>query len=105
MLNALTGEARSIVSPIAGTTRDSVNANIDINGKTFTVIDTAGINKKSKLIESVDHYALSRAIRSIEDTDMVLMLIDAEREISHFDSVVGGYSCEHDKPTIVVINK
>lgn len=105
LLNALTGEERSIVSPIAGTTRDSVNATIEIGGKPLTIIDTAGINKKSKLIESVDHYALSRAIRSVEDTDIVLMLIDAEREVSHFDAVVGGYAYENDKPTIIIINK
>lgn len=105
LLNALAGEERSIVSPIAGTTRDSVNSDIAINDQVFTFVDTAGINRKSKLVESVDHYALSRAIRSIEDTDMVIMMIDAEREVSHFDAVVGGFAYENDKPTIIVINK
>lgn len=105
LLNSLANEQRSIVSPIAGTTRDSVNSDVEIDGNTFTIIDTAGINKKSKLIESVEHYALSRALRTIEDSDIVLMLIDAERDIAHFDSVVGGFAYENDKPTIIIINK
>ena len=105
LLNALYGEERSIVSEISGTTRDSVNAVIEIEDNTYTVVDTAGINRKSKLIESVDHYALSRARSSIRDADMVLLVIDYERELSHFDAVVGGYAFEENKPLIIVMNK
>lgn len=105
LLNALASEERAIVSEIAGTTRDSVNSNLVINGKDFTVVDTAGINRKSKLIESVDHYALSRAMNSINEADIVLLVIDYERELAHFDSVVGGYAFENNKPIITVVNK
>ena len=105
LLNALSNDERSIVSPIANTTRDSVNSEIEINGEMFTLIDTAGINRKSKLIESVDHYALSRAINSIENSELTLLVIDVERELSHFDSVVAGYAHENNKAIIIVINK
>lgn len=105
LLNALSGVERSIVSPIAGTTRDSINSDVDIDGTMYTIVDTAGINKKSKLIESVDHYALSRAMSSIEEADIVLLVIDYERDLAHFDAVVGGYAFEHNKPIIIVVNK
>lgn len=105
LLNVLSNDERSIVSPIANTTRDSVNSNIKIDGQNFTLIDTAGINKKSKLIESVDHFALSRAINSIENSEIALLVIDADREISHFDAVLAGYAFENNRPMIIIINK
>ncbi|MCK5945837.1 MAG: ribosome biogenesis GTPase Der [Mycoplasmataceae bacterium] len=105
LLNSLSGEERSIVSEISGTTRDSVNSIIKINDKEFNVIDTAGINKKSKLIESVDHYALTRAISSLEDADITLLIIDSTRELAHFDARVAGYTADNNKPIIIVINK
>ena len=105
LLNALAGQERAIVSEIAGTTRDSVDSNVKINDVDFTFVDTAGINRKSKLVESVDHYALSRAMNSINNADMVLLVIDYERELSHFDAVVGGYAFENHKPIITIMNK
>ncbi|MGY6171778.1 ribosome biogenesis GTPase Der [Candidatus Mycoplasma pogonae] len=105
LLNSLLKEERSIVSPIAGTTRDSVSAFLKINGEEYEIIDTAGINKKSKLIESVDHYALNRAMKSLEEADLSLIVIDAERELSHFDLRLAGYTFEKKKPVILVINK
>lgn len=105
LLNALTNDERSIVSPIANTTRDSVNSDLEIDGQIFTLVDTAGINRKSKLIESVDHYALSRAINSIENSEITLLVIDSQRELAHFDAVVAGYAHENNKPMIIVINK
>lgn len=105
LLNALSNDERSIVSPIANTTRDSVNSDIKIDGEEFTLVDTAGINRKSKLVESVDHYALSRAFSSIEEADITLLVIDAERDLAHFDAVVAGYAFENNKPMIIIINK
>ena len=105
LLNVLSKAERSIVSPIANTTRDSVNSEFKIDDQTFTLIDTAGINKKSKLVESVDHYALGRAINSIENSEIALLVIDAERELSHFDAVLAGYAFENNRPMIIVINK
>lgn len=105
LLNSLANEERSIVSPISGTTRDSVNSFLKINDREYDVIDTAGINKKSKLIESVDHYSLLRAFDSLEKSHLALFVIDATRDLSHFDARVAGYAMEHNKPIIIVVNK
>lgn len=106
LLNNLAKENRSIVSEIAGTTRDSVKSIIEIEGKKYNIIDTAGITRKSKLIESVDHYALMRAMNSLAEADLSLIVIDATQpEVSHFDSRIIGYALENEKPVIIVINK
>ncbi|WGI36443.1 ribosome biogenesis GTPase Der [Mesomycoplasma lagogenitalium] len=105
LLNALLKENRSIVSPIAGTTRDSIVSQMQIEDQIFTIIDTAGITRKSKLVESVDHYALMRAMSSLAESDLSLIIIDATKELSHFDSRLAGYAFEENKPIILVVNK
>ncbi|MBD5423450.1 MAG: ribosome biogenesis GTPase Der [Mycoplasma sp.] len=105
LLNKLLNENRSIVSNIPGTTRDSVNAILKIDGQEFEIIDTAGINRKSKLTESVDHYALGRAFNSLEESDLALLVIDATKDLSHFDARIAGYAIEFNKPIILIVNK
>ncbi|WP_027123120.1 ribosome biogenesis GTPase Der [Mesomycoplasma molare] len=105
LLNSLLKENRSIVSPIAGTTRDSISSFFQIDNLDFEIIDTAGITRKSKLVESVDHYALMRAMNSLAESDLSLIVIDATKEISHFDSRLAGYAFEENKPIILVVNK
>ncbi|UUM19521.1 MULTISPECIES: ribosome biogenesis GTPase Der [unclassified Mycoplasma] len=106
LLNNLCNENRSIVSEIAGTTRDSVKSIVQINNQKYNIIDTAGITRKSKLIESVDHYALMRAMNSLAEADLSLIVLDAtQKEVSHFDARIIGYALENEKPIIIVINK
>ena len=105
LLNKLLNENRSIVSDIPGTTRDSVNAVLKINDENFEIIDTAGINRKSKLSDAIDHYALNRAFNSLEESNLTLLVIDATKELSHFDARIAGYAMEFNKPIILVINK
>ena len=105
LLNKLLKEERAIVSEIAGTTRDSINSNLIIEEEEFEIIDTAGINRKSKLIESIDHYALGRAFKSLDESNLSLLVIDATNELSHFDARIAGYAMEVRKPIIIVINK
>ncbi|UVD81484.1 ribosome biogenesis GTPase Der [Mycoplasma iguanae] len=105
LLNSLLNENRAIVSPIAGTTRDSVTAFLEIDQLKYEIIDTAGINRKSRLIESVDHYALNRAIKSLDEADLSLIVIDATNQISHFDARLAGYAYERKKPIILIVNK
>lgn len=105
LLNKLINEERSIVSEISGTTRDSVNAILKIKDQEFEIIDTAGINRKSKLINSVDHYALNRAFNSLDESDLTLLVIDATKDLSHFDARIAGYAMEYNKPIIIVVNK
>ncbi|QNM93935.1 ribosome biogenesis GTPase Der [Mycoplasma sp. Pen4] len=106
LLNNLAKEERSIVSDLAGTTRDSVKSLIQIDDRIYNVVDTAGITKKSKLVESVDHYALMRAMNSLAEADLSLIVLDAtQEEVSHFDSRIIGYALENEKPVIIVVNK
>ncbi|WP_203290463.1 ribosome biogenesis GTPase Der [Metamycoplasma hominis] len=105
LLNTLANEERSIVSNVEGTTRDSVSSLIKINGEIFEVIDTAGIKRKSKLTESVEHYALMRANQSIEDANLCLLVLDATEEVSHFSQNVIGIAYELKKPLILIVNK
>ncbi|WP_027122669.1 ribosome biogenesis GTPase Der [Metamycoplasma spumans] len=105
LLNTLANENRSIVSDVAGTTRDSVSSIIKVNGTEFEVVDTAGIKRKSKLTDSIEHYALMRATQSIEDADLCLLLLDATDEVSHFHQNIIGIAYELKKPMIVIVNK
>lgn len=105
LLNTLANEERSIVSNVEGTTRDSVSSLIKINGEIFEVVDTAGIKRKSKLTESVEHYALMRANQSIEDANLCLLVLDATEEVSHFSQNVIGIAYELKKPLILIVNK
>ncbi|MGL5733178.1 MAG: ribosome biogenesis GTPase Der [Metamycoplasmataceae bacterium] len=105
LLNKLLKEERAIVSEIAGTTRDSINSRLVIGEEEFEIIDTAGINRKSKLVESIDHYALGRAFNSLDESNLSLLVIDATNELSHFDARIAGYAMEMKKPIIIVINK
>ena len=105
MLNRLTNQNRSIVSEIAGTTRDSVKSVVTIQDEQFEIIDTAGITKKSKIEDSIDHYALMRAMNSLDESNLSIVMIDASQELSHFDARIIGYALEHNKPIIVCVNK
>ncbi|WP_406617305.1 ribosome biogenesis GTPase Der [Mycoplasmopsis adleri] len=105
LLNYLCNENRSIVSDIAGTTRDSVKSLVQINGQDFEIIDTAGITKKSKIEDSVEHFALMRAMTSLDESDLSIILIDATQELSHFDARIIGYALENNKPIILCVNK
>ena len=105
LLNALTEQERSIVSNIPGTTRDSTSSLITINDKTYEIIDTAGITKKSKLTEAIEHYALLRAMNSLDESNIALIVIDSNNDLTKFDSRIIGYALEKNRPIILVINK
>lgn len=105
LINFLLGKERMIVSNIAGTTRDSVDAIIKKNDKEYTFIDTAGIRKKSKVLESIEKYSVMRAQMSIDRSDLVLLLIDAEVGVTEQDSKIAGYAFEKGKGSIIVVNK
>ncbi|MEA4115292.1 ribosome biogenesis GTPase Der [Mycoplasma sp. 744] len=105
LLNKLSNNNRSIVSEIAGTTRDSVKTKVKINNELFEIIDTAGITKKSKIEDEVEKYALMRAISSLDESNLSIILIDSTKELSHFDSRIIGYALENNKPIIIGVNK
>lgn len=106
LVNAILGENRVIVSNVAGTTRDAINTQFtDDQGRHFTMVDTAGIKKKGKLYENTERYALMRAMRSIDEFDVVLVVLNADEGIRELDKHVAGYAHEAGRGVIIVVNK
>jgi GTP-binding protein len=105
LLNRLAGEERSIVSPIAGTTRDAIDTHLDFDGVPVTLIDTAGIRRRGKVEPGVEKYSVLRSMRAIERADVALLMIDATSGISAQDAHIAGYILEAWKSTVVLVNK
>jgi len=105
LVNAMVGSERVIVSETPGTTRDAVDVRFEKDGKTITVIDTAGIRKKSKMADSIEFYSQTRVKRSIRRADVVLFLIDATEPVSQVDKKTAKFIAEEYKSCIIVINK
>ncbi len=105
MINALLGKERNIVTPIAGTTRDSINTRYTAFGHDFLLIDTAGIRKKSKVEEDLEFYSVMRSIRAIEDCDVCLLLIDATLGLEAQDINIFHLAEKNRKGIVIVVNK
>lgn len=105
LINELLGENRVIVSPIAGTTRDSIDTPFERDGKPYILIDTAGIRRKNKINEDIERYSVIRAVAAIERCDVALLMIDAEEGITEQDKKIAGIAHEAGKGIIVVVNK
>ncbi|OGP13326.1 MAG: ribosome biogenesis GTPase Der [Deltaproteobacteria bacterium GWA2_54_12] len=105
LLNRLIGKSRAIVSDIAGTTRDSVDTPVDMDGGKYLFIDTAGIRKKSKVSLTVESYSVMEAIRSIERCDVALLLVDGKEGVSTQDEKIAGLIEDRKKCCAVIVNK
>lgn len=105
LLNALTGEERTIVSEIAGTTRDSIHTVYKKFQKEFVLIDTAGIRKKAKVEEDLEFYSVIRAIKAMDEADVCMLLIDAEKGISHQDLSIFSLAAKKGKGIVLLVNK
>lgn len=106
LVNAILGENRVIVSNVAGTTRDAINTRFKAtDGQEFTMIDTAGIRKQGKIYENTERYALMRAMRAIDDSNVVLVVLNAEEGIREIDKHIAGYAHEAGCGVIIVVNK
>jgi len=105
LTNALLNEERVVVSNIAGTTRDSIDSVLKYNNEEYVVIDTAGMRKKGKVFESVEKYSLFRSLKSIDRSDICLVVINAEEGIMEHDKHIAGYAIERGKGLIFVVNK
>ena len=105
LINAFIGEDRHIVTNIAGTTRDSILTRYDKFGFDFYLVDTAGIRKKNKVTEDLEFYSVMRAIRSIENSDVCLLMIDATRGIEAQDMNIFQVIQRNNKSLVVVVNK
>ncbi|MDD3224011.1 MAG: ribosome biogenesis GTPase Der [Clostridium sp.] len=105
LINNLLGEERVIVSNIPGTTRDAVDTYLDTDLGKFTLIDTAGLRKKSKIKEEIERYSVIRTMASIERADICILMIDAHGELSEQDAKIIGYAHEMNKAIMVIVNK
>ena len=105
LCNKILGFDRTIVSDIAGTTRDAIDTLFTFNGKDYTLIDTAGIRKKKKVEEDLEYYSVLRALGAINRADVCLLIIDSNEGITEQDVKIAGYIHEQGKPSIVVMNK
>lgn len=105
LMNALLNEERVVVSDIAGTTRDSVDSVLKYHNKEYILIDTAGMRKKGKVFESIEKYSLLRSLKSIDNSDICLVVINAEEGITEHDKHIAGYAIEKGKGLIFVVNK
>lgn len=104
-INALLGTDRNIVTDIAGTTRDSVNTRYNLFNKEFILVDTAGIRRKTKVHEDVEFYSVLRAIRSLEESDVVMLMIDATRGIESQDINILSLAQKNMKGVVILVNK
>lgn len=106
LINAILGEDRVIVSDIEGTTRDAIDTHFaSEDGQKFLMIDTAGMRKRGKVYESTEKYSVMRAMRAIERSDIVLMVLNAEEGIREQDKKIAGYAHEAGRGIVIVVNK
>lgn len=106
LVNAILGEERVIVSDISGTTRDAIDTRFtSAEGDEFVMVDTAGIRKRGKVYENTEKYSVMRAMRAIDDSNVVLMVLNAEEGIREQDKHVAGYAHEAGRAIIIVVNK
>lgn len=105
LVNRLLGFERSIVTDIAGTTRDAVDTTFEANGKKYTIIDTAGIRRKRSVEESVEYYSVMRAFDAVRRADVCLLVVDSSEGLTEQDVRIIGYVHEQGKPSVVVMNK
>jgi GTP-binding protein len=105
LLNRLAGEERAIVSPIPGTTRDSVDSRIEFDGLPVTLIDTAGIRRRGRIDHGVEQYSVLRSFKSIERSDVAVLMIDATTGITAQDAHIAGFILDEWKSCVVLVNK
>ncbi len=105
LINKILGKNRMIVSDIAGTTRDSIDSKVSINGKDYIFTDTAGLRRKKNITENLEKYSVIRTLNAIERSDIAILLIDATEGITEQDTKVIGFAKEQNKALIVVVNK
>ncbi|MCD8501114.1 MAG: ribosome biogenesis GTPase Der [Bacillaceae bacterium] len=105
LVNAMLGEERVIVSNIAGTTRDAIDTPFTKDGQDYVLIDTAGMRKRGKVYESTEKYSVLRALKAIERSDVVLVVLNAEEGIIEQDKKIAGYAHEAGRAVIIVVNK
>ena len=105
MINALLGEERVIAFDLPGTTRDAIYVDFERDGRKYTLIDTAGLRRKGKVFESIEKFSVIKTLQSIEDAHVVVLVLDAQQDISDQDAHIAGFVLESGRALVVAINK
>ena len=105
LTNALLNEERVIVSDVPGTTRDAIDTKFSYNGEDYIVVDTAGLRKKGKIFESVEKYSLIRTLNAIDESDVCVLVINAEEGIIEHDKHIASYAIDAGKALVIAVNK
>jgi GTPase len=105
LLNALLNEERTIVSPIAGTTRDAIDSELTWDGQRLILVDTAGIRRRGKVEQGVEKYSVLRALSAIDRSDVTVLVLDATQGVTAQDTHVASFILEASKSVVVVVNK
>lgn len=105
IVNRLLGFERSIVTDIAGTTRDAIDTKFTYDGRSYTIIDTAGIRKKAKVEDDIEYYSVMRAFDAVRRADVCLLVVDSTEGLTEQDTKIIGYVHEQGKPSVIVMNK
>ena len=105
LTNAIIGQDRSIVSNVAGTTRDAIDSSFVVDGEEFVIVDTAGMRKRNKIDFATERYSVMRALRAVDRCDVALFVINAEEGLIEQDKKIAGYVHEQGKGLIIVVNK
>lgn len=105
LVNKILGEQRVIVSNVAGTTRDAIDSHFEKNGDKYLFIDTAGMRKRKKIDENVEHYSVVRALAAVDRSDVCIIMLDANDGVTEQDTKIAGYAHEKGKACIIAVNK
>ena len=105
IFNDIIGQTRSIVSDVAGTTRDAIDVPVEKDGQTYLFIDTAGMRRKGKIDEPIEKYSIIRTLRAVDRSDVVLLVLNAVKGITEQDKKIAGYAHEAGKGIVIVVNK
>ncbi|MCL6631306.1 MAG: ribosome biogenesis GTPase Der [Alicyclobacillus herbarius] len=105
LVNALCGEERTMVSDVAGTTRDAVDTRIEVDGTPYILVDTAGIRRRGKVYENIEKYSVLRALRAIERTDVAFVVLDGKQGIAEQDKRIAGYALDAGCAIGFIVNK
>ena len=105
LVNKISGQERTIVTPVAGTTRDAIDTPFERDGKKYTIIDTAGIRRKRSVEDDVEYYSVLRAFDAVRRADVAVLVVDAEEGLTEQDVKIIGFVHEENKPSVIVMNK
>jgi GTPase len=105
LVNALVGEERMIATDEPGTTRDAVDVDIEIDGRRYTLIDTAGLRRRGKVFESIEKFSVVKTLQAIDAANVVILVLDARQDISEQDAHIAGFIAERGRALVVAVNK